>query len=81
MAMAGMPCIRVMENGVRCGVVWCGVVWCGVVWCGVVWCGVVWCGCPGGVLFLPPGLQNMSKNYRFGSTSSVPPLQRGIYHA
>ena len=25
-------------------------------------------------------LQNMSKNYRFGSTSSVPPLQRGTYH-
>ena len=26
-------------------------------------------------------LQNMSKNYQFGSTSSVPPLQRGTYHA
>ena len=25
--------------------------------------------------------QNMSNNYRFGSTSSVPPLQRGTYHA
>ena len=26
-------------------------------------------------------LQNMSKDYRFGTTSTVPPLQQGTYHA
>ena len=26
-------------------------------------------------------LRNMSKNHRFGRTSSVPPLQQGTYHA
>ena len=53
MAMAGMPCIWVMQNGravclnghcVLCvaHLWWAGrLCW---VWCGVVWCGVVWCG-------------------------------------
>ena len=45
---------------------------------------------PLGVIFLPRGLknwcltyvlQNMSKHYPFGGTSSVPPLQRGTFHA